>query len=213
MPVNRLLIANILEYYLRVLTAGLLMLQAVSANAAMRELHVDQVRKDLGAEAVRISVIEPHMQCGEADCKVTYVGIPLGKVMQYYFPDTWEGFNGIIHFYASDGYLAAIDTNRVRKQDAYLTFERADGRPFVVDNQQQNEKNLPLGPFYLVWDNLGIRNYRSRVAMDGPIRWYVLNCCRPRSMTSCCRPTHLPRFGKVSGTGKSTAWVVTRSMV
>jgi mono/diheme cytochrome c family protein len=136
------------------ITVGLLLLLSITANAAVLDMDPDQVRKDLGHEAVEITVIEPHMMCGGAACEVAYIGIPLEKLMQYYFPGTWEGFNGVIHFYASDGYLAAIDTNKARSQDAWLTFARADGKPFRVDNEQQNERNLPLGPFYLVWDNL-----------------------------------------------------------
>jgi len=93
------------------------------------------------------------MKCAAADCTVTYVGIPLVKLLRYYFADAWEGFNGFIHFYASDGYLASVNASKARRQDAYLAFERADGKPFMIDNERQNEKDLSLGPFYLVWDN------------------------------------------------------------
>ena len=136
------------------LTGGLLMMLAAIVHATALELRPDQVKQDLGHEAVEITVLEPHAKCGEVDCTVTYVGIPLGKLLQHYFPGTWEGFSGKIGFFARDGYFATIDADRVRKQDGYLTFARADGKPFVLDNGQQGEPGRPLGPFYLVWDNL-----------------------------------------------------------
>lgn len=139
---------------LRRLLGGMILMLTVLAHAAGLDLQLDQVKKDLGPEAVEITVMEPHMKCGDVDCTITYVGIPLGRLMQYYFPDVWDGFTGFIHFSASDGYLASVNADKARKHDAFLVFERADGRPFVIDNERQNEKNLPLGPFYLVWDNL-----------------------------------------------------------
>jgi len=152
---------------LRTLSGGLFLLLSVHANAAELELRPEQVRKDLGNEAVPITVMEPHMKCGKVDCVITYVGIPLGKLMQYYFPDTWDGFTGFIHFYASDGYMASVDTNDARNQAACLTFKRADDKPFIIDNEGQNEKDVPLGPFYLVWDNL--RN--TALQKDGAYGW------------------------------------------
>ena len=154
MPAKRCFIANVLVNCLRGLAAGLFVLLALHANAVAVELGLDEVRAALGDEVREITVKEPHMKCGRDGCTVTYVGIPLEKLMQHYFPDTWKGFNGVIHFSARDGYLAAVDTNKVRDHDAYLTFSRADGKPFIIDNVRQNEQNVPLGPFYLVWGNL-----------------------------------------------------------
>jgi len=154
--------------YSRTLSGGLLMLLVACTRASALELHPDQVKKDLVGEVVEITVMEPHMKCCEANCTVTYVGIPLGKLLQYYFPDTWEGFNGIIDFIAQDGYLAAMDASKVREQHGYLTFARADDKPFLIDNEQQNEKDLPLGPFYLVWDNLGNEALQKEGAYGWP---------------------------------------------
>jgi mono/diheme cytochrome c family protein len=170
MPINHISIANVLMNILRILIGGVVLLLTVHAHATGLELRLDQVRKDIGSNAVKIKVMEPHMKCGEVNCTVTYVGIPLVKLMQYYFPGTWEGFNGFIHFYASDGYLASVNANKARKQDAYLTFERADGKPFIIDNERQNERDLPLGPFYLVWDNLRNEDLQKQGAYGWPYK-------------------------------------------
>ena len=57
-------------------------------------------------------------------------------------------------FRALDGYVARIDATRFLKDGAFLVSARRDGAPFTVDNIQQNEKGVPLGPWYLVWDNI-----------------------------------------------------------
>jgi mono/diheme cytochrome c family protein len=154
--------------FLRSRYVGLVWLVAIQVQAAELGLNLDQINRDLGSGIVEITVLEPHMKCGKADCLVTYVGVPLGKLMQFYFPDTWSDFNGFIHFFTSDGYLSSVGAEKVRKQDAYLTFARADGKSFRIDNNQQNEKDLPLGPFYLVWDNLRDRELQKRGSYGWP---------------------------------------------
>jgi mono/diheme cytochrome c family protein len=134
--------------------AILLTLLALPLHAAPVELTPEKVRNDLGSAIGEIAVIEPNAQCGKRDCIVTYVGVPLRTLIEYYFRDAWQGFSGEIHFIAGDGYLGIVEAARAREKDAYLVFARADGAPFIVANNQQNERAVPLGPFYLVWDNL-----------------------------------------------------------
>lgn len=144
--------------------ASLALLMTGTQTVAL-ELIPDKVRADLGRQAVDITVIEPHAR--DAEARVTYVGIPLRAVLERYFADEWAGFQGDIHFLARDRYLAAIEAGRVRSQDAYLTFARADGGPFVIDNRLQNERDVPLDPFYLVWDNIRQPGLRK----DGAYGW------------------------------------------
>lgn len=52
-----------------------------------------------------------------------------------------------------------------------LVFARKDGAAFTVDNVEQNQMDVPLGPYYLVWDNIsspallaeGARNWPYQV--------------------------------------------------
>lgn len=141
------------------------MLLAAQANAAAMELRLDQVIRDLGSEVVEITVIEPH--CSGSNCKIIYVGIPFRKLIEYYYTDAWKEFKGEVHLLARDGYLEVVDTEKVRKQDGYLTFARADGEPFIVNNNQQNERDVPLGPFYLVWDNVK----HAQLLKEGAYGW------------------------------------------
>lgn len=131
----------------------LLLLLAASAHAAPRELVPAQVEKELGFAIREVTVIEPHEECGERACLVSYRGVSLRTLLEHYYPKEWPGFDGEIQLFALDGYLGVVAAGKARTKDAYLAFARADGKPFRIDNYRQNEHDVALGPFYLVWNN------------------------------------------------------------
>lgn len=65
-------------------------------------------------------------------------------------------------------YPGLVEAVKVREKDAYLAFARADGAPFLVDNDQQGECEVPLDPFYLVWDNFGDQELQKMGSADWP---------------------------------------------
>ena len=54
-----------------------------------------------------------------------------------------------------DGYISRLPVERFLSEGAFIVFARGDGAPFTVDNLAQNETGVPLGPYYLIWDNIG----------------------------------------------------------
>ena len=68
-------------------------------------------------------------------------------------PD-WRRAGTEVVFEALDGYVSRIPAERFSRYQAYLVFERSGQPEFTVDNLAQNQKNVPLGPYYLVWDNV-----------------------------------------------------------
>ncbi len=117
-------------------------------------LSVTKISLDLAAETVDIKVVELHESDEKKSNTVTYRGIPLNVLLQYLYPQQWNTFEGEIYLYALDGYFSIVDAEKARQGDAYMTFARADGQPFTIDNSNQQERGVPLAPFYLVWDNL-----------------------------------------------------------
>lgn len=117
-------------------------------------LSVTEISKDLAAEIVDIKVIELHESGVEKTNTVTYTGVPLVTLLKYLYPKAWKDFDGEIYFYALDGYLSIVDAQKAREGGAYMVFARADGQPFAVDVKSQQESDVSLAPFYLVWDNL-----------------------------------------------------------
>ena len=131
-----------------------LVLFAARAYAEPLSLSVQEISKDLAAETVDIKVIELHESGEQKTNTVTYTGVPLEALLQYLYPKQWETFDGEIYFYALDGYLSILDAQKARQGEAYMSFARADDQPFTIDNKNQQELDVPLAPFYLVWDNL-----------------------------------------------------------
>jgi len=52
-------------------------------------------------------------------------------------------------------------------EKSMLAFSRKDKKDFSVNNHLQNEKNIPLGPLYLVWNNLK----NKQIKLEGANNW------------------------------------------
>ena len=137
-------------------------------------LSVTEISKDLAAETVDIKVVELHESDEEKSNTVTYTGIPLNVLLQYLYPKQWKTFEGEIYMHALDGYLSVVDAEKARQGNAYMTFARADGQPFTIDNRNQQETDVPLAPFYLVWDNLGHPEFLSSNAYAWPYQVFSI---------------------------------------
>jgi mono/diheme cytochrome c family protein len=106
-----------------------------------------------GARPVALTVIEPHERAPGHPVAVDYLAFPAPVVLSAALGRDWGTKAKTIEFRARDGYVSRIDVRRLMSGRAYLAFARADRSPFTVDNLDQHEKNLSLGPYYLVWDN------------------------------------------------------------
>ena len=132
---------------------------------------VEELQRQLGSAPRTVPVYEPHLSVGDRHVAIEYVGYPISDVMARLFGEDWKGQGRTIEFRALDGFLSRIDVGRFSEESAYLVFARKDGAPFTVDNVAQNEMGVPLGPYYLVWDNIsspallaeGARNWPYQV--------------------------------------------------
>ncbi len=94
-----------------------------------------------------ITVWEPHEK---AD--VTYVGFRANALFDAMNEKEWRKIEDVV-LTCVDGYQAVIPTARFLKHDAFLAFERQGSGEFMVTNTLQGNERVPLGPFYLIWDN------------------------------------------------------------
>ena len=117
--------------------------------------------------AATIAVHEPHLNLGDRRVTIEYVGYPAADVMARLFGKDWQEQAGTVELRALDGYVARIDVARFVEETAFLAFARADGAPFTVDNPRQNQTDIPLGPWYLVWDNIS----RPELLAEGARNW------------------------------------------
>jgi hypothetical protein len=106
-----------------------------------------------GARPVTLTVIEPHLSEPGHPVAIAYMAFPASAVLSAALGPDWTTKAKTIEFRALDGYVSRIDAARLTSKTAYMAFARVDHSPFSIDNLTQNEKNIPLGPYYLVWDN------------------------------------------------------------
>ena len=132
-----------------------LALLALSPLYAAEMPPVDELQARMGAPAGTVTVYEPHLSVGDTHVAVDYVGYPAVDVMARLFGPDWQGEAETVEFRALDGYVSRIAVERFMTEGAFIVFARGDGSPFTVDNLAQNETGVPLGPYYLAWDNVG----------------------------------------------------------
>ena len=150
--------------------AGMAVLFACSARAA--ELPPpDMLRRQMGTLPQTVAVYEPHLSVGDRHVAIRYVGYPAVEAFQRILGKDWRRQGETVEFRALDGYVSRLPVGRFEREKAYLVFARKDGAPFTVTNIRQNEKDVPLAPYYLVWDNIsnpallaeGARNWPYQV--------------------------------------------------
>jgi len=103
----------------------------------------------------KITVVEPHASTNERRTLTNYTALPVDALLTHWFGEHWLSESAEIDFFAKDGYRSVIAGSKLKQYRAFLAFARTDGAPFAVDNIGQNEKQIALGPYYLIWDNLG----------------------------------------------------------
>ena len=132
-----------------------LALLAASPLHASEMPPIEDLEAQMGAPAGAVTAYEPHLSVGDEHVAVDYVGYPAVDVMARLFGPDWQSEAETIEFRALDGYVSRLPVERFLTEGAFMVFARGDGSPFTVDNLAQNETDVPLGPYYLVWDNIG----------------------------------------------------------
>lgn len=113
------------------------------------------ITKATGVPATTATVVEPHLSTRGHPVQVRYRGWPAVTVLDKLLGPSWRAPGAEVEFRALDGYVSRIPNERFLRYDAWLVVERIGHPAFTVDNLQQNEKNVQLGPYYLIWDNVG----------------------------------------------------------
>lgn len=111
---------------------------------------------------MQVTVWEPH-----EDKNVTYEGFEIGKLFSAVYGDQWKEIDEVL-FTCVDGYQPVLPMDRFSRHAGYLVYRRLDQGAFNVQNRFQSEKDVPLGPFYLVWNNLKSSELRAEGANGWP---------------------------------------------
>ena len=155
-----------LRFTLLAAVLGLALLAASPLRAAEMPA-VDDLQAQMGAPAETVTVYELHLSVGDDHVAVDYVGYPAVEVLAHLFGTDWHTQGDTVELRALDGYVLRVAAGRFLTVDAFFVFALGDGSPFTVDNLLQNQTDVPLGPYYLVWDNIG----NPALIEEGPGTW------------------------------------------
>ena len=136
---------------------------------------IERLQERMGKPPATHTVHEPLLSVGDRHVAIEYVGYPAVDVMARLFGRDWQELARTVELHALDGYVSRIDIARFLKETAFLVFARADGAPFTVDHLRQNQTDVPLGPWYLVWDNISNPALLAEGASNWPYQVHEVN--------------------------------------
>lgn len=157
------------------LAPAVLLALSMSMARAAEIPPIERLQERMGAPPATLAVHEPHLSVGGRRVAIEYVGYPAVDVMATVFGEDWHEQARTVELRALDGYVSRIDVARFLDDTAFLAFARADGAPFTVDNLRQNQTDVPLGPWYLVWDNISNPALLAEGASDWPYQVHEVN--------------------------------------
>ena len=128
----------------------------------------DDLIRQIGSKPMRVEVYEPHMSTLQSRMKRAYIAYPFEVVAGFVFGPGWQSGPATVEFQALDGYVSRIPVAEFSAHRAHLALGMADGGPFMVDNLRQNETDIALGPYYLIWENIDDEQVFARGASGWP---------------------------------------------
>ena len=154
------------------------------------------LQAQLSVQAKEVAVIEPHLSRPGQQVRRVYRAYPVLALLDELLGASWRSSpEAEIEFRALDGFVSRIPVAQLLKFPAFLAFARVDGQPFQVDNHGQNERQVLLGPFYLIWDNIG----SPQLQADGGAQWpyqVAQISLRPSSQAALLPPGMAPRWSE-----------------
>lgn len=153
--------------FLRHVTFGAALLFAHAGYSLAAEIALPAPGAHLeGLTSAAITVIEPHRSTALKPVEVTYQGYPVVPLLDQLLGDRWRVNGSLVAFEAKDGYQSMIPAERLLRYPAYLVYANMQGGNFSVDVPPLNHR-VPLGPWYLVWDNV----LHPDLRVDGATYW------------------------------------------
>ena len=107
-----------------------------------------------------LEVFEPH----EGRNRV-YRVLPARAIFDHVFGKDWEKAQVIV-VTAIDEYQSDIPVKKFLHHDGYFVFVNENTGPFTLT--KRNKEVVPLGPLYLVWDNIGSKELLEMGTSDLP---------------------------------------------
>lgn len=97
--------------------------------------------------AQMVGIWEPHERK-----EGRFQAFPMDQLLAKTIGEEWDKSEEIL-FTCSDGFQPSIPTSEFKAHRAYLAFAREGQTDFTVYSPDER-KQVPMGPFYLVWENI-----------------------------------------------------------
>jgi mono/diheme cytochrome c family protein len=143
---------------------------AFSENSAKVEFKKEsKAVKTLSVNDLRALARERSLEVFEAHERRNrvYRVLPARAVFDEVFGKDWKKAREVV-FTSIDGYQPSIPVKKFLDHDAYFAFADEGAAPFTLTNRLQNNEVVPLGPLYLIWNNIGSKELLEAGASDMP---------------------------------------------
>lgn len=127
-------------------------------NKVIESLNLAQIKKLTDEKS--LNVIEPH-----ESKEVIYTGFSFTDLLTKVYGEDWKK-SELLLFLCADGYKDPIPKSLFDTEFSLLAYKKKGGL-FLVNNKSQNEQNVKLGPYYLVWNNIN----NPQIKSEGSVNW------------------------------------------
>ena len=150
----------------------------------VRTLSVNELRSIV--PDVSLEVFEAHERQNR-----TYRAVPAREVFDSVFGKGWRQAQEIV-FTSIDGFQPSIPVKKFLAHEGYLALAHVDGTPFTLTNRLQNDEVVPLGPLYLIWDNIGSKALLEAGASEMPYQLHRIELKSKASFPNMIPPKDSP---------------------
>jgi mono/diheme cytochrome c family protein len=132
-----------------------------------------ELKKTTGAQSVR--VFEAYEQR-----EVSFRALRFDRVLDAVYGAEWRGAEELL-FTCRDGYQPTVPVARVVAHQAWLAFEREGTPTFSIRKLESGRRqDVPLAPFYLIWENIADTQVRSEGDWGWPYQLIGVELIRSR---------------------------------
>ena len=112
--------------------------------------------------------------------EVAFEALRFDRVLDAVYTEAWRAEEELL-FTCSDGYQPSVPVQRVLSHQAWLAYDRADRDRFSIDKLESGAvREIELGPFYLVWENLEDAQMRLEADYGWPYQLVGVDLIRSR---------------------------------
>lgn len=122
-----------------------------------------------GMTPAPVTVIEPRESRPYKPVEVTYQGYPAAPMLDQLLGSGWRAPGVLVSFEALDGYRSMVPASLIQRYDPFLVYANAQGGDFSVEMPPLNHR-VPVGPWYLVWNNVLYPELRAEAASYWPFQ-------------------------------------------